>query len=414
MSSGTIDSDPNDKPFGDPARKSGGDPFGDSPAVNGWYELFSRGSRDWLRHSEKIREAVREHLPQIVAGSDIINDGSRTVRVPVRMLEHYRFRLRADSEPQGVGQGTAKPGDLLGPANAGNKPGGKGPGGTERGGADLLLEFKIDDIIDWMWEELRLPNLQPRVGQSDEAEWKREGWDRRGARSRLDRRRSVKESVKRRALDASAPAFIDEDLRFRQLTKRRQPALRAAVFFLLDVSASMTEGDRQLAKTFFFWVAAGLRREYRSLDIVFVAHTTDAWEFSEADFFKVAGSGGTVASAGLCKVQDIIKERFDPGSCNMYLFYASDGDNAVDDREPARVALESIARITRYSGYVEISSGLRSSHSETSKLFDAVAALGLASGRCTIRDPNDVATAVRQFFTLEAQAAVHDGTGIAV
>jgi uncharacterized sporulation protein YeaH/YhbH (DUF444 family) len=388
----------------------GSEPPAVPTAVNDWYELFSRGSRDWLRHSEKIREAVREHLPQIVAGSDIINDGARTVRVPVRMLEHYRFRLRSDAESQGVGQGTAKPGDLLGPANTGNKQGGKGAGGTERGGPELLLEFKIDDIIDWMWEELRLPNLQPRVGQSEEAEWKREGWDKRGARSRLDRRRSLKESVKRRGIKSSAPTFIDEDLRFRQLARRRQPALRAAVCFLLDVSASMTEGDRQLAKTFFFWVAAGLRREYRSLDIVFVAHTTEAWEFSESDFFKVAGSGGTVASAGLHKVQEIITARFDPGTCNLYLFYASDGDNAVDDREPARTELEGIAKLARYAGYVEISSGLRSSQSETSRLFDAVAAMGLPSGRCSIRDANDVATAVRHFFTIESQAAATGGT----
>ena len=64
----------------------------ESKTLNGWYELFSRGARDWLRHNEKIREAVRAHLPQIVAGADVINDGARTVRVPVRMLEHYRFR----------------------------------------------------------------------------------------------------------------------------------------------------------------------------------------------------------------------------------------------------------------------------------------------------------------------------------
>ena len=69
------------------------DPSGSAPAdipnaVNDWYELFSRGSRDWLRHSEKIRAAVRDHLPQVVASSDIIGDGARTVRVPVRMLEH--------------------------------------------------------------------------------------------------------------------------------------------------------------------------------------------------------------------------------------------------------------------------------------------------------------------------------------
>jgi uncharacterized sporulation protein YeaH/YhbH (DUF444 family) len=166
-----------------------------------------------------------------------------------------------------------------------------------------------------------------------------------------------------------------------------------------------------LAKTFFFWVAAGLRREYRTLDIVFVAHTTEAWEFSEADFFKVAGSGGTVASAGLRKVNEIIQERFDASTCNLYLFYASDGDNAVDDREPARAELEPIAKLARYAGYVEISSGLRNSHSETSKLFDAVSGLGLPSGRCTIRDANDVAAAVRHFFTLESQAA-NDAAGM--
>src|ERR1700685_891916 len=85
--------------------------------LNSWYELFSRGSRDWLRHNEKIREAVRAHLPRIVSGSDIINDGSRTVRVPVRMLEHYRFRLLQTGDAQGVGQGKAKPGGALRPAH---------------------------------------------------------------------------------------------------------------------------------------------------------------------------------------------------------------------------------------------------------------------------------------------------------
>src|ERR1700684_2147128 len=105
---------------------------GTSPqTLNGWYELFSRGSRDWLRHSAKIREAVREHLPQIVAGSDIINDGSRTVRVPVRMLEHYRCRLRDTGESQGVGQGKANPGDVLGQPNTAGGPGQKGAGGKE-------------------------------------------------------------------------------------------------------------------------------------------------------------------------------------------------------------------------------------------------------------------------------------------
>ena len=374
-------------------------------AVNGWYDLFSRGSRDWLRHSEKIREAVRGHLPQIVAGSDIINDGARTVRVPVRMLEHYRFRLRTPEEAQGVGQGKAKPGDVLGPSSPGPGPRQKGEGGNEQGGAELLLEFKVDELIDWMWEDLQLPNLEPRVGPSEDAELKREGWDRRGPRSRLDRRRSLKESFKRQTEETGSPTFIDEDLRYRQLARRPQPAVRAAVFFLLDVSASMTEGDRQLAKTFFFWVAAGLRREYRSLDIVFVAHTTEAWEFTEADFFKVTGSGGTVASTGFGKVREIMQARFNPSTCNVYLFYASDGDNATNDQSAARAELEVIASAARYSGYIEISAGLRSSASETTRLFEAVAALGAPSGRYAVRGQDDIVSAVRHFFTLEAKAA---------
>ena len=376
------------------------------PPISGWYELFSRGARDWLRHSEKIRAAVRDHLPQIVAGSDIINGGGGTVHVPVRMLEHYRFRLRDDGEQTGVGQGKAKPGDVLGQANADGGQGQKGSGGREHGGTDLMLEFKVDEIIDWLWEDLQLPNLQPRTGPSEELEWKREGLDRRGARSRLDRRRSVKESVKRRSLDPQSPAFTDDDLRYRQLTRRHQPGVRAAVFFLLDVSASMTERDRQLAKTFYFWVAAGLRREYKALDIVFVAHTTEAWEFSEADFFKVTGSGGTVASVGFAKVREIMQTRCSPSSCNVYLFYASDGDNAGDDREPARAELEAIAKLSRYSGYVEICSGsARSTVTETYGLFQEIAATGVPSGQFAIKGPDDIAGAVRHFFAAEAQTA---------
>ncbi len=376
------------------------------PPTNGWYELFSRGSRDWLRHSDKIREAVREHLPQIVAGADIINHGTRTVRVPVRMLEHYRFRLLDDGESQGVGQGKAKPGDTLGQGTPQSGPGQKGAGGKERGGTELLLEFKIDDLVDWLWDDLKLPNLQPRVGPSEDADWKREGLDRRGARSRLDRRRSFKESIKRRAMDTSSPSFTDEDLRFRQLTRRPLPALRAAVFFLLDVSGSMTERDRQLAKTFFFWVAVGLRREYRSLDIVFVAHTTDAWEFNEADFFQVTGSGGTVASTGFAKVHELMRARFNPANCNVYLFYASDGDNAADDRASAHSELEGIAKLARYCGYVEISvTPTRHLSSETFRLFQDIAAAGLPGGRFSITGPDDVSAAVRHFFAAESQAA---------
>jgi uncharacterized protein len=370
-----------------------------------WYDLFSRGARDWLRHDEKVRDSVREHLPQIIAGGDVINENARTVRVPVRMLEHYHFRLRRTAESQGVGQGAAKPGDVLADASADQGSREKGPGGQDQGEIQLLLEIKIDDIVDWLWEEMQLPNLKARIGPSQETDWTREGWDRRGARSRLDRRRSFKELVKRRGQHAGPPGFTDDDLRFRQLTRRRQPAIHAVVFFLLDVSGSMSDRDRKLAKTFFFWVVQGLRREYRSLETVFVAHTTEAWEFTEPEFFQVTGTGGTVASTGLSKVREIIDERYNPGRHNIYLFYASDGDNSVGDHAEAHTALADIAQKACYSGYVEVASGLsRQLATETGRLFAEIASQGQAAGSYVINDFDDVWGAVRHFFTAEQKA----------
>jgi uncharacterized sporulation protein YeaH/YhbH (DUF444 family) len=379
------------------------DRSGKSPSgLTQWYELFSRGARDWLRHDEKVRESVREHLPQIVAGADVINDSAKTVRVPVRMLEHYHFRLRKPEEQQGAGQGAAKPGDVLQGPQRQRGAGEKGPGGQDDGEVQLMLELKIDDIVDWLWEEMQLPNLKARVGPSDETDWVREGWDKRGARSRLDRRRSFKEMVKRRSQPGATPSFTDEDLRFRQLTRRKQPAMHAVVFFMLDVSGSMSDRDRKLAKSFFFWVVQGLRREYRSLETVFVAHTTEAWEFSEPEFFQVSGTGGTVASTGLNKVREIIDERYNPARSNIYLFYASDGDNSASDVEEARASLKAVAESACYTGYVEVSSGLaRQLATETGRLYAELDASGFAAGSYALNDYDDIWNAVKHFFTAE-------------
>jgi len=371
--------------------------------LNGWYDLFSRGARDWLRHNEKVRDAVREHLPEIVAGADIVGGASRTVRVPVKMLEHYHFRLLNPSKQQGVGQGAAKPGDVLAQPSQGDTSG-KGAAGSGEGGIEFTLEFKIDDIVDWLWEEMQLPNLKARVGRSEDVDWTREGWDKRGARSRLDRRRSMRESIKRRAIQTDAPSFTDEDLRFRQLNRREQPSIQAVVFLVMDVSGSMTDRDRQLAKTFFFWATQGLKRQYKHLDTVFVAHTTEAWEFSEEEFFKVAGTGGTVASTGLEKVNEIIEERFSPSRYNIYLFYASDGDNYTEDRQHAEAALEKVADSAGYSGYIEVSgTGQRPLATETGALFRNLNADGKPAGSFAISKVEDIWDAVRHFFQHQAK-----------
>lgn len=379
----------------------------------GWYDLFSRGARDWLRHNEKIRESVKERLPELIAGSDVISrPDNRTVRVPVRFLEHYRFRLSDLDNQRGVGQGQpgqVKPGDILRPAQGPLQDQGADRGaGTGEGGIEFHLELKVDDIVDWLWEELNLPNLIPKPGDTlvDE-ELVREGWDRRGVRSRLDRRRTLKEAIKRRSIQEDGPEFTNEDLRFRQLARRKKPITSAVVFFVLDASSSMEEQDRKLAKTFFFWALQGLRRQYARIGTVFVAHTVSAWEFSEEEFFLVTAVGGTQASTAFELALDILQDRYEPSRYNGYLFYASDGDNFAEDQEASEAALKRLTALLNFTGYVEIvHARSRPLDTQMGALFADLEEEGLAVGSYPIRGYEDIWPSIRRFFSQQSTREV--------
>lgn len=377
-------------------------PSPEDPGSSGsWYDLFSRGARDWLRHNEKVRDAVRAQLPDLISQADILGtSGNRRVQVPVRLLEHYRFRLAEHGAEGGVGQGEAKPGDVLRRGQPGS--GGKGGGSGDSGEIQFVLELTVDEIVDWLWEELKLPNLAAKAGGVEQADYTREGWDRRGARSRLDRRRSLKEAIKRRSVQEEGPPFADLDLRYRQLMRRKRPASDAVVFFVMDVSASMTARDRQLAKTFFFWVVQGLRRQYRQISAVFVAHTENAWEFEEQQFFQVSGTGGTVASTAFERVIQRVEEQFAPSRYNIYVFYASDGENFAQDHDAARAALSRIAGFSSYMGYVEIAGGA-GGPTEMGRLFSELQRSGAAAGSYRLTEEGLVWDAIRRFFRERAE-----------
>jgi hypothetical protein len=381
----------------------------DGPAR--WYDLFSRGAHDWLRHNDKVSEAVRNKLPELLADVDLFGpQAPRTLRIPVHFLEHYRFRLRDEGDRARAGQGKARAGDTLTRPGS-DKGGSKGEGGDEAGGYQFELELRVDDIVEWLWEELKLPNLQRKEGRVQEADYVREGWNRHGARSRLDRRRSAKEAIKRRGVQSDGPAFTDEDLRYRQLVMRKQPATEAAVFFAMDVSSSMTELDRRLAKTFFFWVVQGLRRQYTLIEPVFLAHTVEAWEFAEQEFFEVTGSGGTKASTVFTKANEIIAQRYDPGRFNIYLIYASDGANFANDSDAALEALRKLEGVASFTGYVEVQSGMAPLHSEVGKIFSVLQADAAAAvGTYVLSDSDSVWEAIRAFFT-EQTTGIGSGTG---
>jgi len=376
-----------------------------------WYELFSRGARDMLRHNEKVRQAVRDNLASVIAGPDLLTGSQqdKTVQVPVRMLEHARFRLLQSSRevPTAAGQGAAQPGDILRQAPRMPQRDAAGQAGQNEGEVQLLVELKVDDIMDWLWEEMALPDMQPRHKAAiDEREYVREGWDRHGARARLDRRRTIKEAIKRRAIQPGGPAFSNEDLRFRQLVQRKKPVTNAVVLFALDVSASMTDAERKLAKTFFFFALQGLRRQYAKVETRFIAHTTRAWEFTENEFFQVSGVGGTGASSAFRLALHLLETDYDPNQYNIYLFYASDGENFTEDRLPAAEALASLLQQINYVGYVETTPGsLRTTSTEMKAICAALEQDGMPIATSVLGRPEDVWKAIRKFFMSQSDAS---------
>jgi uncharacterized sporulation protein YeaH/YhbH (DUF444 family) len=343
-------------------------------------------------------------LPEIVSSSDLMSGtGARSVQVPLRLLEHAHFRLSEGNSRTAAGQGPGQPGDLLLPPE---DEFGEGGAGNAEGAVTLMMEFAVDDILDWLWEEFQLPQLQPRsTAALDQPEVQHRGWDKRGARSRLDRRRTVKEAIKRRAVQTDPVPFTNDDLRFRQLVQRSRPSTSATVFFVIDVSASMTQIERRLAKSFFFFALQGIRRKYAKVETRFIAHTTHAWEFGESEFFQVSGIGGTIASSAFNLALDIVRQELNPAQNNIYLFYASDGENFTEDRAAATHSLAELAGLLNYIGYIETLPGVpRSLETEMRRLCNDLERRGLPVGSSVLANSEDVWRALRKFFTDQGEA----------
>jgi uncharacterized sporulation protein YeaH/YhbH (DUF444 family) len=140
---------------------------------------------------------------------------------------------------------------------------------------------------------------------------------------------------------------------------------------------------------------------------VFLAHAVEAWEFQEEQFFRVSGGGGTAASSAFRLAAEVLEKRFDPSRYNGYLFYASDGENASEDRQAAAASLEEIARELNYAGYVETDGGsaFRPRETQVAELFAELKGKGLPAGSARLASLDDVWNAIRGFFRDQASEA---------
>ena len=311
-------------------------------------ERSDRSAGDRLRHRQKIRESIRENIADIIAEESIIGKSrDRVIKVPIRGIREYRF-VYGDNVP-GVGQGDggSQPGQVVGKARGEGQAEGADKAG-DRAGVDYYeTDVTLEELIDIMFEDLDLPDLERKALRQIEAlrMSKRRGYRTVGIRVRLDKHRTVKSRVKRKLAsqrrarvagldfntglppvelregeeppeDRRFPFHVD-DLVYRHITTDVRRESNAVVMCIMDTSGSMDTMKKYLARSFFFLLYQFIATKYRSVEIVFISHHTEAHEVTEEEFFHKGESGGTFISSGYQKALDIIAERYHPSLWNV-------------------------------------------------------------------------------------------------
>jgi hypothetical protein len=319
----------------------------------------SQGYQDQLRHQEKVKEAIKQNLPDLISEESIImSDGRNIVKIPIRSLDEYRFRYNYNkTRHAGQGKGDSKVGDVLGRDQPSAGPG-QGPGAGDQPGEDYYeAEVSVDELEEMLFSEMELPNLKQKEPENvivEDIQFR--DVRKKGLMGNIDKKRTIMEAIKRNALKGKPGLhqISDEDLRFKTWEEVEIPHSNAVIMAMMDTSGSMGVFEKYIARSMCFWMVRFLRTRYEKVEIVFIAHHTEAKEVSEEEFFSKGESGGTICSSAYRKALEIIDKRYPPSRYNIYPFHFSDGDNLTSDNDRCLMLVKELLAICNVFGYGEI------------------------------------------------------------
>ena len=257
----------------------------------------------------------------------------------------------------------------------------------------------MEELTALIFEDLELPNLEEKRQAELETETvKFTDVRKKGPMANLDKKRTIMENIKRNAAKGD-PTFHDisnDDLRFKVWEPTVRYESNAVVIAMMDVSGSMGEFEKYIARSFYFWMVRFLRTKYQHVQIVFISHHTEAKEVTEEEFFYRGESGGTQVSSAYELALQIIAERFNPVDWNIYPFHFSDGDNLPWDNDRCLELVEELMKQCNIFGYGEIREGHYRSPSTLMSAYNKVQDPKFIS--VTISDKREVYPALRKFF----------------
>ncbi|MFD2204078.1 YeaH/YhbH family protein [Kiloniella antarctica] len=351
------------------------------------------------RAQSQIRKAVKE----AVSGGKITDIGHKgRITIPSKGLSEPRFKYdftKGKHDRVLPGNKEFSAGDQIKrPPSSAEGKGGKKASDDGDGEDNFQFSLSREEFLEVFFEDLELPDLvKTSLKEEVEFEKQRAGYVRVGSPSNLDLKRTMRHSLARRismkrpgsndidelrseilALEAKGKKtkklkelqeklealeyrrrfipYIDPlDVRFKSYTKFPKPNTRAVMFCLMDVSGSMSEGMKDLAKRFFMLLHLFLSTQYERVELVFIRHTHMAKEVDEETFFYSRETGGTIVSSALEEMQKVLSDRYPVGEWNIYAAQASDGDNFASDREKClSIMQETILPACQYFSYIEV------------------------------------------------------------
>ena len=397
------------------------------------------------RFIRRYKDQVKRAIDGMVSDRSIKDmEKGGDVRIPVKDISEPAFRhgRGGDREIVHPGNRTFNKGDRVSRPESGAGRGGEGGAGQGEGSDSFEFSLSREEFMKLFFDDLELPRLARTIaGSVAESKLQRAGYTRFGAatnlsvirslRNALSRRIALRAAVKRQFDEAKAGLaslslesdrgdklldleiseykrrlarvpFLDEiDLRYRHRITVPQPITQAVMFCLMDVSASMDEQKKDLAKRFYTLLYLFLARKYQKVDVVFIRHTENAEEVDEERFFHDPQTGGTVVFSALELMHEIVQARYPSSSWNIYGAQVSDGDAFGADPEKSRGFLEqTLLPLTRYYAYIEVPDML-TPLSTLASSYKRIAAEHFAMRE--VRERREIYPVLRDLFKRESQ-----------
>jgi uncharacterized protein len=318
--------------------------------------------QDHARFRQIIKGRVRRELKDYISRGELIGEeGDKPVSIPIPRIDIPRFK-HGQRQQGGVGQGEGEAGD---PLSEGEPQPGAGQAGDQEGEHVVEVDVTIEELAEMLGEELELPNIEEKG--KDRVVSTRDryvGIRRVGPESLRHFKRTYREALKRQIAsgnyDPDRPVIVPvrDDRRYRSWRTEEVHESNAVIIYMMDVSGSMGDEQKQIVRIESFWIDAWLSTQYQGLETRFVIHDATAREVERETFFTTRESGGTMISSAYALCDEIIERDYPADEWNIYPFHFSDGDNwsSDDTRKSLELLEEKLLPVSNMFGYGQVHS----------------------------------------------------------